>query len=189
METFLLVTRISNRLKLKHKHMHDYAVCDLTVSVLSFCTLAAACRLQKRLHTYRHGYFSSFFFCWLDVLLLLAFTPQNVRFFYACSAARPFCKRIMKFTGRLFFFWVSLFERLTWEDNGGRSAHNTEEGAIDGVVVARTWHFALFFVVCLGYKMKIEIWIRFCCFFSLIALWFLMLCYVSACFTLLCKLK
>lgn len=55
-------------------------------------------------------------------------------------------------------------KKLTWEDNGGRSAHNTEEGAIDGVVVACIWrHFALFFVCVLGcvYKMKIEIWIRF----------------------------
>lgn len=55
-------------------------------------------------------------------------------------------------------------KKLTWEDNGGRSAHNTEEGAIDGVVVACIWrHFAMFLCVFLGcvYKMKIEIWIRF----------------------------
>jgi len=42
---------------------------------------------------------------------------------------------------------------LTREDDGGGGAHNSEEGAIDGVVAAHfRRHFALFVVCFLGYK-------------------------------------
>lgn len=53
--------------------------------------------------------------------------------------------------------------KLTREDDGGGGSHNSEEGAIDGVVAAHfRRHFALFVVCFLGYKWwEIEILVRF----------------------------
>lgn len=77
-------------------------------------------------------------------LLLLPFTPHK------CSIFR-------------FFFLILVRFKLTREDDGGGGSHNSEEGAIDGVVAAHfRRHFALFVVCFLGYKWwEIEILVRF----------------------------
>lgn len=104
-------------------------------------------------HTQQHADLGTFFF-FLLLLLLLAFTPHKMFDFstHAALLRVAFVDKLQSSMiygggGEAYFNWKGGNKKLTWEDNGGRSAHNTEEGAIDGVVVARIWrHFALFFV-------------------------------------------
>lgn len=143
---FLLVTRIANELKLNTN------TCTTTVIHVRFwlrvywifvhLPLPPASYKQANVYAYIHRYF----FLLTRYSSSCIYATQCSIFLRMQRCVSLLCTNSFNITN-----WL----KLTWEDNGGRSAHNTEEGAIDWIVGARTCrHFALFLCV-LGYKMKI----------------------------------